>query len=111
MRRKDMKLVYAKCDKNIDFAQKNAFLEEKIEATQKYFNYMNDFHHPGQDLQKIRKQLYKVNKRVKKAKTLSVGGNQSNGNMSQVENEMLQQKASQAKESNYSVHMLTVPAE
>lgn len=50
---------------------------------------MNDFHHPGQDLQKIRKQLYKVNKRVKKAKTLSVGGNHSNGNMSQVENEIL----------------------
>jgi hypothetical protein len=33
MRRKGIKLVYAKCDKNIDFAQKNAFLEEKIEAT------------------------------------------------------------------------------
>lgn len=55
MRRKGIKSVYTRCDKNVDFAVKNAYLEEKIEATQKYFNYMNDFHHPGQDLQKIRK--------------------------------------------------------
>lgn len=61
---------------------------------------MNDFHHPGQDLQKIRKQLYKVSKRVKKAKTLSMGGNQSNGNMSQVENNILQKKASMGPDSS-----------
>lgn len=71
MRRKSIKVVYNRCDQKVDFAVKNAYLEEKIEATQKYFNYMNDFHHPGQDLQKIRKQLYKVSKRVRKAKTLS----------------------------------------
>jgi len=50
---------------------------------------MNDFHHPGQDLQKIRKQLYKVSKRVRKAKTLSQGGNMSQGNMSRVEESLL----------------------
>jgi len=33
MRRKSIKLCYTRCDKNVDFAIKNAFLEEKIEAT------------------------------------------------------------------------------
>lgn len=89
MRRKSIKMCYTRCDKTVDFAIKNAYLEEKIEATQKYFNYMNDFHHPGQDLQKIRKQLYKVSKRVRKAKTLSQGGNMSQGNMSRVEESLL----------------------
>jgi len=33
MRRKSIKVVYSRCDKNVDFAVKNAYLEEKIEAT------------------------------------------------------------------------------
>ena len=35
---------------------------------------------------------------MKKAKTLSVGGNQSNGNISQMENELMQKNTSQAKD-------------
>ena len=39
------------CDKHTDYNTKNAFLEERIEFTNKYFTYMNDFNHNNAQLQ------------------------------------------------------------
>lgn len=33
------------CDKKVDYATKNDYLEERIEFTQKYFTYINDYSH------------------------------------------------------------------
>lgn len=33
------------CDRRVDYNTKNDFLEERIEFTQRYFTYINDFNH------------------------------------------------------------------
>lgn len=56
------------CRPGVGFVEKNIFLEERIEATQQYFDYMSDLSHSGADIQKIRKEQYRVQKQIEKLK-------------------------------------------
>lgn len=58
------------CDRKVDFNTKNDFLEERIEFTQRYFTYMNDLNHKNAQMQKIRKDLFRINRKLKRRKML-----------------------------------------
>lgn len=49
---------------NVNYAKKNAYLEERIETTLKYYNNINDLNMKGEQMQKIRKSLYRVQKKI-----------------------------------------------
>ena len=55
------------CAKSVKYAKKNAYIEDRILVTINYFNYLSDFNHKGQDMQKIQKQLFDY-QRVKSRK-------------------------------------------
>lgn len=59
--------TYKECDKSVGFAQKNTFIEDRIEMTQKYFGYLNDFdnNNAGVSINKIKKELFKFQRKSK----------------------------------------------
>ena len=54
------------CRPAVGFNEKNNFLEERIETTQQYYDYMSDMNNKGSDINEIRKQLYDVQKTIEK---------------------------------------------
>lgn len=61
-----IKDTYKECDKNVDFNQKNGFIEERIELTHKYFTHLNDFNNKDKELNKIKKDLFRFQRELKK---------------------------------------------
>lgn len=58
------------CGKTIKYAKKNAYIEDRIEVTVGYFNYMNDLNHKGQDIVQLQKKLFDFKRsRAKKQQT------------------------------------------
>lgn len=53
--------TYKECGQSVGFAHKNHYIEDRIELTQKYFGYLNDFDHSntGVNINKIRKELFR----------------------------------------------------
>ena len=54
-----IKDTYKECDKSVGFKQKDGYIEDRIELTQKYFAYLNDFANGNQEINKIKKDLFK----------------------------------------------------
>ena len=48
------------CRPTVGFNEKNNFLEERIETTQQYYDFMSDLNNKGSDINRIRKDLYGV---------------------------------------------------
>lgn len=64
MREKLIAEIYEASGLNVQFQKKNMYLEERIEANQKYFGFMNDLNYSGADMMQIRKDLFKVNRTI-----------------------------------------------
>ena len=73
MRVKLVEEIYQESGLKVGFTQKNTYLENRIESTQKYFDFMNDLNNKGAEMMYLRKELFKVNKEIENNKT--------NGNM------------------------------
>lgn len=59
-RERFLKEVFQECKPGTSYAKKNTYLEERIELNSKYFGYMHDLKHKNKDMQKIRKDLFKM---------------------------------------------------
>ena len=59
-REKFLTEVFRECKPGTSYAKKNTYLEERIELTSKYFGYMHDLKHKNKDMQKLRKDLFKM---------------------------------------------------
>lgn len=44
--------------------QKITYLEQRIETVQKYFGYMHDLNNQGAEMMQLRKDLFKVHKKI-----------------------------------------------
>ena len=64
MREKNIAEIYEASGLSVNFQKKNTYLEERIEAQQKYFDFMNDLHYSGAAMMQIRKNLFKVNRKI-----------------------------------------------
>lgn len=49
------------CDISVDYNIRNSYLEERIEFLQTYFEHINDVNHSGAAVEKIRKELFRIN--------------------------------------------------
>ena len=57
--------IYQMSGINVNYTKKNSYLEERIETTLKYYNHLNDLNVKGDEkMQKIRKSLYRVQKKI-----------------------------------------------
>ena len=65
--------IYQESGLKIGFTQKNTYLENRIESTQKYFDFMNDLNNKGAEMMQIRKDLFKVNKEIENNKANNIG--------------------------------------
>lgn len=57
--------TYKECDKSVGFAQKNMYIEDRIEMTEKYFVQLNDINGKNKDINKIKKDLFKFQRLLK----------------------------------------------
>lgn len=58
--------IYGECAPAIGYNQKNSYLEDRIEATNSYFNHLDDLNNKGADMEKVKKQLFKLNREIRK---------------------------------------------
>lgn len=60
-----IELTYNECKESIGFAQKNRYIEDQIEFCQKYFSNINDLDSSQQDMNKIRRELIKFQRKMR----------------------------------------------
>lgn len=58
--------IYEECAPSIGYNQKNSYLEDRIEATNSYFNHLDDLNNKGADMEKVKKQLFKLNRELRR---------------------------------------------
>jgi inactivated superfamily I helicase len=58
--------IYEECAAGIGYNQKNSYLEDRIEATNSYFNHLDDLNNKGADMEKVKKQLFKLNRELRR---------------------------------------------
>lgn len=58
--------IYEECAPTIGYNQKNSYLEDRIEATNSYFCHMDDLNNKGAQMEKWKKQLFKLNREIRK---------------------------------------------
>lgn len=58
--------IYEECAPNIGYNQKNSYLEDRIEATNTYFNHLDDLNNKGADMEKVKKDLFKLNRELRR---------------------------------------------
>lgn len=58
--------IYEECAPSIGYNQKNSYLEDRIEATNTYFNHLDDLNNKGAALEKVKKELFKLNRELRR---------------------------------------------
>ena len=57
--------IYDECRDGVGYNQKNSYLEDRIEATNSYFNNLDDLNNKGAEMEKTKKQLFKLNRALR----------------------------------------------
>lgn len=58
--------IYEECAPSIGYNQKNSYLEDRIEATNTYFNHLDDLNNKGAHMEKVKKELFKLNRELRR---------------------------------------------
>lgn len=58
--------IYEESAPRIGYNQKNSYLEDRIEATNTYFNHLDDLNNKGAALSALKKELFKLNRELRR---------------------------------------------
>lgn len=58
--------IYEECKPSIGYNQKNSYLEDRIEATNTYYNHLDDLNNKGAAMETVKKDLFKLNRELRR---------------------------------------------